>query len=592
MTVDYRPVHRSLLSGESTFARLGLSSGDLLILAVAFFFCTAIGPFFVFPTYTPRMVLLLLALLPGIVALIRLARRGDRAALAACALALWIVVAALFSGAPRLALGGVFGRESSALIAIGALGLWALGRELSEPARQLLVPVLLTAFALSALVGFFQILLSIDTGVFARTADRASGLTTNPVYFGSLMGGAAALGAARWRQRQRPELMLGFVAVFAFAVNLSGSRVALGATVLVVAYITTRTGWKVGWQLPVAYLAGTLVSVGFVAAFGDGQGATARVTSGATSGRLDVWRYGWSAFRERPVFGWGLGRFRAGVQEHLSAAFVREHAPNDSRPIIFDAHNIVVELTVTLGIVGLVLAGVFAWHAGRRTSGALAAFVAVIAVTWFLQPAALSTLPIAMIALGASRRETIDTEDSELTSSDADAPAALPAPPPPSRISAIALAVGVVSASWLVVADLRLNAALDARDARRIDDAAGLFPADPVISDLVAQAWYVEEELDQTLRPNVLEWSNRTTDVESDRAYWWARLAGRNLAFGDLDAVKAALDEALERQPWHSLSWALMELYAFRVEDPVLQAQAHSKLCQLGAATECNSGES
>ncbi|MGH9132913.1 MAG: hypothetical protein ACRDZZ_03190, partial [Ilumatobacteraceae bacterium] len=103
----------------------------------------------------------------------------------------------------------------------------------------------------------------------------------------------------------------------------------------------------------------------------------------------------------------------------------------------------------------------------------------------------------------------------------------------------------------------------------------------------VAQAWYVEEEFDQTLRPNVLEWSNRTVDVEPDRAYWWARLAGRNLAFGDLDAVKAALDEALERQPWHSLSWTLMELYANRADDPALQAQAHSKLCELGATTDC-----
>ena len=224
------------------------------------------------------MVLLLLAALPGVVALVRLARRRDRAAIAACVLAVWIVVAALFSGAPRLALGGVFGRESSALIAIGALGLWALGRELSEPGRRLLVPVLLTALALSALVGFFQILLSIDTGVFARTADRASGLTTNPVYFGSLMGGAAALAATRWRQRQRPGSCSGSSAVFAFAVNLSGSRVALGATVLVLAYITARAGWKLGWQLPVAYLAGTLISVWFVAAVGDGgQGATDRV---------------------------------------------------------------------------------------------------------------------------------------------------------------------------------------------------------------------------------------------------------------------------------------------------------------------------
>ncbi len=171
--------------------------------------------------------------------------------------------------------------------------------------------------------------------------------------------------------------------------------------------------------------------------------------------------------------------------------------------------------------------------------------------------------------------------------SDADAIAAPAAPASTSRISAIALAVGVVLALWLAVADLRLNSALDAMDAGRIDAAAGWFPTDPVISDLVAQAWFVEEEFDQTLRPNVLEWSNRTTDVEADRAYWWVRLAGRQLAFGDLDGAKASLDEALDRQPWHSLSWALMELYAIRADDAALEAEAHSKLCELGATTDC-----
>ena len=86
----------------------------------------------------------------------------------------------------------------------------------------------------------------------------------------------------------------------------------------------------------------------------------------------------------------------------------------------------------------------------------------------------------------------------------------------------------------------------------------------------------------------MLQWSNRTIDVESDRAYWWTRLAGRQLAFGDLDAVKAALDEALERQPWHTLSWAIMELYAIRADDPALQAEARSKLCQLGIESDCD----
>jgi hypothetical protein len=48
-----------------------------------------------------------------------------------------------------------------------------------------------------------------------------------------------------------------------------------------------------------------------------------------------------------------------------------------------------------------------------------------------------------------------------------------------------------------------------------------------------------------------------------------------------------SLDEALERQPWHSLSWALMELYAIRIDDPALRAEARAKLCELGAETDC-----
>jgi hypothetical protein len=313
---------------------------------------------------------------------------------------------------------------------------------------------------------------------------------------------------------------------------------------------------------------------------GDSLGATDRVTSGATSGRLDVWGYGWSAFIERPVFGWGLGRFRAAIQEHLSPAFVREHAPNDQRPIIFDAHNLVVELTVTIGVVGLALAAVFAWYAGRRAGGALALFVATIAFTWLLQPAALSTLPVVMIALGAAARPQPAPDHEPAAATD---PTGAWWP----RLSAAGLLIGVAAAAWLAVGDLRLQAGVDAMSARRIEAAARWLPTDPVVSDLVAQAWFVEEETDPSLRPDVVEWSQRTVDVEPDRAYWWARLAGRQLAMGNLDAVEPALDEALERQPWHTLSWTLMDLYARRTDDAELEALAVAKLCELGARSDC-----
>ena len=71
-------------------------------------------------------------------------------------------------------------------------------------------------------------------------------------------------------------------------------------------------------------------------------------------------------------------------------------------------------------------------------------------------------------------------------------------------------------------------------------------------------------------------------------AYWWDRLASRQLTFGDLDGAKASLDEALDRQPWHTLSWRLMELYAIRVGDPTLEAEAHSNVCELDVTADCD----
>ena len=383
--------------------------------------------------------------------------------------------------------------------------------------------------------------------------DRASGLTTNPCLLRIADGRGAALAATRWQQSQRPPLMLGLVGVFAFCgepVRIASRPRRNGPRARVPHHacrLEARVAAARSPDLRGHARLGRIRRRSSVTA----RAPTRRVTSGVASGRIDVWRYGWSAFSERPVFGWGLGRFRAAIQEHMSATFVRDHVSDDRVPIIFDAHNIVVELTVTLGVVGLVLAGVFAWHAGRRRAAAHSRRSSSPSRSrWFLQPAALSTLPIAMIALGASRRETDRAADIEPGHR---------SPTHRSRSRTGRRRRGSRRSRWswalcLAVVARRGRPPIERRPrrdgcARRIDDAAEWFPTDPVISDLVAQAWFVEEEFDQTLRPHVLEWSDRTVDVEPDRAYWWVRLAGRQLAFGDLDGVKASLDEALERQP-------------------------------------------
>lgn len=128
--------------------------------------------------------------------------------------------------------------------------------------------------------------------------------------------------------------------------------------------------------------------------------------------------------------------------------------------------------------------------------------------------------------------------------------------------------------------------AADDIDAPAMEDAARLFPGDSVAADLVAQAWFVREEGDSSLRDEVREWSQRAIDNESDRPYLWRRYAERLMTFGEYDEAREALDEALALEPWHLQSWELMRYLAIIVDDDELLVVAEGKLCALSVALE------
>ena len=375
--------------------------------------------------------------------------------------------------------------------------------------------------------------------------------------------------------------MLGLVGVFAFAVDLSGSRVALGATVLVLAYITIRVGGSAAGSYRSPTSPPRSISIGFVAASATAARRSSRVrpaarvdgsTSGATDGRRSA------SVRSSDGASDDSGRDPG---THVGADFVRDHAPDDRVPIIFDAHNIVVELTVTIGDRrARARRGV---RVARRAAanGGLAAFVVVVAVTWFLQPAALSTLPIAMIALGASRRgrrrRSAESRSTDVVGTRRHHRRSRRSPCRRRRAGSLAL-----------VADLRLNAASRRQECATDRPAAAWFPADPVISDLVAQALVRRGGV----RPDAAAGCARVVESHG-RCRTRSRLLVGPARRPSTDIRRSrrgegALDESLERQPWHSLSWALMELYAIRVDDPALEDEAHSKLCELGATTDCD----
>jgi hypothetical protein len=279
---------------------------------------------------------------------------------------------------------------------------------------------------------------------------------------------------------------------------------------------------------------------------------------------LNAWRYGVEAAFDRPLTGWGFGRFRAATQGRFDAAFVRSSASDDVRQAWFDAHNIVLTVVVAVGIVGLAIAVWFAVEAVRLSHGPLLMFAIGVGGTWLLQPAGLATLPVVLLALGCA------------------APRFEREPSPP-RLAAelVAGGLGLLLAGWLIVADLRLERAADPVDAAAVDAAARWFPGDSLVADLAAQAWFLEHVAGEPHEADVVAWSRRAVDREPDRPYLWASYAGRMIYFQRYEEARAALDEALELQPWHPQSWRLMYVLADRTDDEDLRMRAAQRLCEL-----------
>ncbi|TAL17296.1 O-antigen ligase family protein [bacterium] len=133
------------------------------------------------------------------------------------------------------------------------------------------------------------------------------------------------------------------VAVFGFAIVLTGSRGAVGALVAALGIFCL-------YQLRSRMFVGVLTAAAVMAAsygafllvpeetqmrlMGDFAGGSADV---AFTGRLEVWPYALKLYSENPIFGVGPGAFA------------------ETNPLLIGAHNVFLSVAVETGTVGLVL---------------------------------------------------------------------------------------------------------------------------------------------------------------------------------------------------------------------------------------------
>lgn len=579
MTVTTEPP-RGVVAPRTAFG--GVPLADLALLGGIAALAVVWAPGLFSGLTTPRLAVLLAMLGPGAVVLVGLVRRGDVAARWAAGYLVWALVAALASGAVRISLVASIGIDRGWVVLTGYVGIWALGRRLGVRGRRLLPAVLIGAVSLSASVAVLQAAFH-PGGALEMVDGRANGLTSSSVYLGGQVGAALVLAAAlAGRAGRRWLLALPACTLFALTANLSGSRSALVITgpialAAVIRWSRRATAGPPALVRIAAVVAAIALGVGLSFAFDLGGAGTSRLEQGASGSsgfgaRATMWRAGVAATGERPLTGWGPGRFRAATAARTTAEFARAEGPDR---LYFDAHNVLVEHLTTTGIVGLVLLGGFAVAVARQARGPLAWFGAAMVAIWMLSPVSVATGPLALFALGA----------------------AMPRPPPGpgSTVRAARLTGGVLASLGLLAGASMLTAdrlAEQASTTGSVDlavEAQRYLPPDDTLADLEALARRRVATVGPApaTRAAALEAARRPIALDPTRPTWWVHLgyAEANVGTGTkaqrLARADAAFREALERNPWSAAAMDGLVKVAHARGDRAAEARWRARLCRV-----------
>ncbi len=562
-------VGASSVRWRAVFGRLG--GTEQAVLAIVGLSTVARASFTTYPT-TLRIALFIVVGLPGLVALAT-SVRSDRPARWLTAFLAVALVSALWSENVLYALkADLTGSYSWVYLALGA-GWWAIGRRLGPSARSLLPWVLLAGFAVNAVMGVVQVVLDIRTGALATFPGRASGLMDNPIYFATFGAGLTTWALVRVVDDERPA-WLAVVFGLSFATGLSGSRVATAAVLLLALGVVVWSRRRSTAIAAGVTLVGVVLSSLFTAAFA--QNSTAeRLSSGEGPGaRLEIWRYGFAGWLDRPILGWGPGHYGPATWHRYTVEFVRDTAWSDERQPWVYPHNLGVLLLVTTGALGvLLLVGFLVSGLRRGADRHLLAFVVGAAATYSLQPATIQTWPIVLIVLGAAmhgdaRPDATDTEPRELQSSW-------------TLLTSAGLAVGLLLGGYLVVADYRIGAASERGDLDALESAAAWLPRDPAVASFVALQMEIAGLAGEDRFPDAIEWSSNALAWGPESPMAHSNLAIRQYLDGDLESMRASLDRAIELQEWNPSARRLMVVHALASDDVEAARKAVDDACRL-----------
>jgi hypothetical protein len=549
----------------------GLTAVDLAALGLAAALVTCLLPVG-FNLWWPRLAVLIAVMPLGLLYLMRSAGRRDWPSILVLGFLVAAATSAALSAAPAVSLVGTIRSNASFLIYLGVASAWAIGTRVTSRGQHALGWAVLGASLFSGLFAIIELLAGVETGPLQLFHDRPPGLAMHPVFFGAFNAGSAAWFSHRLSRRVN-ALDLAGLTVFAGFASLSGSRIAL-ATVVgfgILALVRSRDV-RAWWMFPAIGL-GAICGTAFHRAVGSRGATLDKAASSGIADRIELWSYTLRGWNDHPIFGWGPGRFMPATGPYISDAFAIRFG--HSWP---DAHNIFLQWLVTLGVVGLAVGVTFVVVAGRRARGASAWMAAAIAVGWLVEPATSATLGLAALLLGASSIDRRRDVDAQASSSNVDR-----------ALAPFACAVGLLLAAWYVASDASVDTTLPDESGQGL--LGWWYAYDPDVANSRSIHVTVREP-DGKGSPAALFWSQRAAELEPEYSEWRAVLALLYLEARDMDAARAAGEQALELQPNDRLALSVLYVVGERTSDSSLIDMVAARLCDIDACPPGHQGDS
>jgi O-antigen ligase len=357
-----------------------------------------------FPTFTPKFLVLLVVGAGGVVPLFRLAQSG-RASLAAKGAIAFLVIALVsvfLSPAWNLGFFGLYTWGTGWFLWLGCAGAFALGARLRRGDLDLVLGGIVLGALVNAGVAIYQMVKNPSGALALYDGNKSSGLLGNPIHLEGLLLGAIALllgksllPAKGWR----PAVVAwwAIVAVLTVGLQFTLERLALPilAVILVAALVVHRLR-----ALP---FAGVVLAAFGGAYLWKGAGLAQQVTAGTSDTtyrtRVRIWVLALKSLVHHPLVGIGPGQLISAVAPKVSEAFQIQLKPG---LLPSDSHDFIIEVLATTGVLGFACFAVWMLSAFSKARGPfLACALAMLAVE-LVEPLNIGVTPVAFLAFGAA----------------------------------------------------------------------------------------------------------------------------------------------------------------------------------------------